>query len=111
MNFHPRKVLTSALLGLMLTGALTLSAAASEYRYPYYGSYGYYRPSIFTTHPILSGTLMGGAVGALGGAAVGALQNEHGSVGTGAAIGAGSGAFIGTGIGLIRNRQIYGSWF
>lgn len=83
---------------------------------PPYGYNPYYHPSVFTTHPILSGTLVGGGVGALGGAAVGALMSDKSersndtgkNVAFGTAVGAGSGAAIGLGIGLLRNRAIYG---
>ncbi len=93
-------------------------AAYNPYLNPYANPYAasavynpYYRPSIFTTHPILSGTMVGGAVGALGGAAVGALNQGHQDIAPGAAIGAGTGAVVGAGLGMIRNQQLTGRLF
>jgi len=84
------------------------------YANPYYYN-SYYSPGVFTTHPILSSTLAGTAIGALGGVAVGALQqadsHNDSALGIGAAVGAGTGAALGAGFGLIRNRNLYGSWF
>jgi hypothetical protein len=80
-----------------------------------YGFNPYYRPSVFTTHPILSGTLLGGGIGALGGAALGALTTDKGetssrgqNIAVGTGVGAGTGAVIGMGVGLLRNKAIYG---
>jgi hypothetical protein len=89
---------------------------------PYTSSYGYnsyytpYRkPSVFTSHPILTGTLLGTTVGAAGGLAVGALQSGESksgeAIGIDTAIGAGAGAALGAGVGLIRNKRITGFWF
>jgi len=82
-----------------------------------YGFNPYYRPSVFTTHPILSGTLLGGGIGGLGGAALGALTTDKGetssrgkNIAVGAGVGAGTGGLIGMGVGLLRNRAIYGSY-
>ena len=121
MSINLKKTMAGAAFGLLLVSQLATSAFAAGYNYyynnPYYSAYNnpyYYQPSPFNTHPILSGTLVGGAVGALGGAAVGALdQQDHGgsSVGTDAAVGAGTGAALGAGVGIIRNRQLTGSWF
>jgi hypothetical protein len=97
------------------------AGAYNPYSYnPYGGVYNpyynpNYKPSVFTTHPVLSGTLLGGTVGALGGAAVGAMQSEGehggaGKIGEDTAIGAGAGAALGAGVGLIRHKVVYGSW-
>ena len=102
-----------------LASAAAYNRAAAYNQALVYNPYAYnpyYRPSVFTTHPILSGTLLGGGVGALGGAAIGALAGsdettDHGkNIAVGTAIGAGSGAAVGMGIGLIRNKMLYGSY-
>jgi hypothetical protein len=84
---------------------------------PYINSYTnpYANQSVFTTHPILSATLLGTAIGATGGVAIGALQKKDsqgsGALGVDTALGAGAGAALGAGIGIIRNKQLYGSYF
>ena len=100
--------------------AYNQAAAMAAFNRPVYPAVAYnpfYRPSVFTTHPILSGTLVGTGVGALGGAAVGALASKSGdtanrtdNAGIGAAVGAGSGAAVGMGIGMLRNHMLYGSY-
>jgi outer membrane lipoprotein SlyB len=121
MRIDVLRTISVGLLALVLTAQVALPASAqgyyvNPYTNPYASAayYNYYRPTVFTTHPILSGTVVGGAVGALGGAAVGAVQqNEHGSTGAmghDAAVGAGTGAVLGAGVGLIRNKMLYGTW-
>lgn len=99
---------------LALSLLCQLAPVASAQGYFYYNPY--YRPGVFTTHPILSSTLLGTAIGAAGGAAIGAMDQNHDGSGNsnivpGAAIGAGTGAALGAGVGMIRNRYLYGTWF
>jgi hypothetical protein len=99
-----------------LTAVMLLLAMAVSYLIPqpaYSQSYYYTRPrhrSVFHSHPILSRTLTGGAVGAATGALVGAVTRHH-RAGKGALIGGGIGAGLGAGLGLFRNRQYNGHWF
>ena len=123
MYIHLKKYLLTSLLVLVAS----LQAAAPALAYPYggynayygggggYGAAPYYNPySVFTRHPIVSGTVVGGLVGAAGGAAIGAFapsERGQGLVGKDAAIGGGAGAILGTGVGLVRNYQIHHSYY
>lgn len=116
MRINIKKYLLASLLVLIGSSPIALPASA-YYGYngynPYYGggTAPYYNPySVFTRHPILSGTVVGGAVGAAGGAAVGAFapsEQGQGRVGRDALIGTGAGAALGTVVGIYRNVQIH----
>lgn len=75
---------------------------------PAYSQAYYYaqprRPSVYQTHPILSRTVTGGAIGAATGAIIGAVTRHH-RAGKGALIGGGIGAGLGLGYGLLRDHQ------
>lgn len=94
----------------MSTQLLLPQQAEARYRRPVAyanvgpGYYGYRRPGIYQRHPIISRTLTGTAVGALGGLAVGAIAGHH-RAGRGALIGAGVGTAAGLVYGLYRNHQ------
>ncbi len=127
MGIHLSKKITGgAVLTLALLSQLSSPALAQFYVNPGYGpgAYGppntnsfynpytgrFYRNTMFTNHPILSGTVLGTALGAGAGAGIGAMQSGR-DVGKKAAIGAGAGAAVGAGAGMIRNKILYGSFF
>jgi hypothetical protein len=91
------------LLAMVITCVMPQSANAAYY---------YTRPhrSVWHSHPILTRTLTGGAIGAASGALIGAVTRHH-RAGKGALIGAGVGSGLGLGLGLFRNRQYNGHWF
>lgn len=105
------KKIVQALTAVFMTLATVMTLVVPQPAYAQ--SYYYARPrhrSFYHSHPILSRTLTGGAVGAAAGALVGAVS-RHRRVGKGAVIGGGIGAGLGAGLGLIRNRQYHGYWF
>lgn len=100
----------------MSTQLLIPQQAEARYRRPITyanvapGYYGYRRPGVYQRHPIVSRTLTGTAIGALGGLAVGAIAGHH-RAGRGALIGAGVGTAAGLAYGLYRNKQYTGRIF
>ncbi len=111
-----KKSINGTLLALIVVTQLAAPALAQAFYWNPYnrfnpynsGYYNAYPPTFLNRHPILSGTLVGGAVGAAGGAAIGAFApSEKGQMGRDAAVGGGAGALLGAGVGLVRNYQIH----
>lgn len=111
-RLHSLIMLFVVMTGVFVQLALPQQALSYHqyYRRPvtYVRVYRHY--GVYQRHPILSRTLTGTAIGALGGLAVGAIAGHH-RAGRGALIGAGVGSIAGLGFGMYRNRQWTGSWF
>jgi hypothetical protein len=104
--------LVAVMMFVLMVGTQILvpPPADSRDRVQYRAQTHYRRPGIYQRHPIISRTLTGAALGALGGVAVGAIAGKR-RIGRGALIGAGVGSAAGFGYGLYRNRQYTGRWF